>query len=326
MNQNNYNVCSKCGTANPLMARYSYQCGTQLKAPQEPIVCPKCNTVNVSSANFCKRCGSKLLKAQSTKYCPQCYTAIPSDSMYCPNCRYDYRTGGMAQQPSYNQLPSPETPPEAPPTAQAATIKVSNAKRKPRVRFLVLLLLTLAITYLAFLPTFLKWNTVDFGTLQFTLNGVAEPIGITGYELALDVLRGFGVVEGAVLVENCLLATIGGYLYLLSALTLVLYVLVCLIRLLCGKGFRKPNWWMFTMFIVSALYAALVMTAPAVLGGETFLKKLYAAMLQDATAVTWGYNFLALPIGFFLLFLLSIFLKVKKKKGKSNVMDIQRPM
>ena len=324
MNQNNYNVCSKCGTANPLMARYCYQCGNQLKAPQEPIVCPKCNTVNVSSANFCKRCGSKLLKAQSTKYCPQCYTAIPADSMYCPNCRYDYRTGTTAPQPSYNQLPSPEKQKETPPLSQGAAIAVTNAKRRPRVRFLFLFLISLAIAYVAFLPTFLKWDAVDFGTLEFTLGGTA--VGVTGYELALDVLRGFGAVQGNVLVPNCLIATIGGYMYLLSALTLALYVLVCLIRLLFGKGFRRPNWWMFTMFLLSGIYAALILTAPAVLGGDSFLKPLYAALMQDATAVGWGYNFLALPVGFFLLFLFSVFLKGKKKKSRSSVLDIQRPM
>ena len=58
MNQNNYNVCGRCGSANPLSARYCYQCGFELKSPEAPVVCTKCNTVNPGSANFCKRCGS----------------------------------------------------------------------------------------------------------------------------------------------------------------------------------------------------------------------------------------------------------------------------
>ena len=46
MNQNNYNVCGRCGSANPLSARYCYQCGFELKSPEAPVVCTKCNTVN----------------------------------------------------------------------------------------------------------------------------------------------------------------------------------------------------------------------------------------------------------------------------------------
>lgn len=45
-NSNNFNVCEKCGTANPLIAKYCYQCGAHLKTPEDPIVCNNCNTVN----------------------------------------------------------------------------------------------------------------------------------------------------------------------------------------------------------------------------------------------------------------------------------------
>jgi len=57
---NSFNVCPRCGTANSLSARYCYQCGGQLKAPEEPVACPNCGAVNSGTANFCRVCGATL--------------------------------------------------------------------------------------------------------------------------------------------------------------------------------------------------------------------------------------------------------------------------
>ncbi len=104
MNQNNYNVCGRCGSANPLSARYCYQCGFELKSPEAPVVCTKCNTVNPGSANFCKRCGSKLPKAQSKVICPQCSAANNAESTYCSNCGYDFTTHTMPPSVAARQI------------------------------------------------------------------------------------------------------------------------------------------------------------------------------------------------------------------------------
>ena len=95
MNENSFNVCSRCGSANPLSARYCYQCGYELKSPEAPVVCTKCNTVNQGSANFCKRCGSKLPKAQSKVLCPQCSASNNAGTTYCVNCGFDFTTSTM---------------------------------------------------------------------------------------------------------------------------------------------------------------------------------------------------------------------------------------
>ena len=95
MNENSFNVCSRCGSANPLSARFCYQCGYELKSPEAPVVCTKCNTVNQGSANFCKRCGSKLPKAQSKVLCPQCSASNNAGTTYCVNCGFDFTTSTM---------------------------------------------------------------------------------------------------------------------------------------------------------------------------------------------------------------------------------------
>jgi len=95
MNENSFNVCSRCGSANPLSAKYCYQCGYELKSPESPVVCTKCNTVNQGSANFCKRCGSKLPKAQSKILCPQCSASNNAGAPYCANCGFDFTTSTM---------------------------------------------------------------------------------------------------------------------------------------------------------------------------------------------------------------------------------------
>lgn len=95
MNENSFNVCSRCGGANPLSARYCYQCGYELKSPEAPVVCTKCNTVNQGSANFCKRCGSKLPKAQTKTVCPQCSASNVAGATFCANCGFDFTTSTM---------------------------------------------------------------------------------------------------------------------------------------------------------------------------------------------------------------------------------------
>lgn len=90
MDEATFNVCSRCGSANPLSAKYCYQCGFELKAPEAPVVCAKCHAVNPGSANFCKRCGSQLSSVQAKVICPQCSAANSPTSTHCVNCGYDF--------------------------------------------------------------------------------------------------------------------------------------------------------------------------------------------------------------------------------------------
>lgn len=92
MNDNSYNVCSRCGSANPLTARYCYQCGFELKSADSPVLCSKCSTMNAASANFCKRCGSKLAKGDAKVMCPHCGFSNNAESDFCTNCGLDFNT------------------------------------------------------------------------------------------------------------------------------------------------------------------------------------------------------------------------------------------
>ena len=109
MSENNFNVCSRCGGANPLSARYCYQCGFELKSPDAPVVCTKCNTVNQGVSNFCKRCGSKLPKAQSKVLCPQCSATNNSNTTFCANCGYDFTVHALPSSLAITQKTQQET-------------------------------------------------------------------------------------------------------------------------------------------------------------------------------------------------------------------------
>lgn len=87
-NSNNFNVCEKCGTANPLIAKYCYQCGAHLKTPEDPIVCNNCNTVNSGSARYCKHCGNKLFRGSTVKICPRCNHTVNGDAYICERVRF----------------------------------------------------------------------------------------------------------------------------------------------------------------------------------------------------------------------------------------------
>ncbi len=49
--------CPKCGTANPVAAKFCNSCGTQLKGS---MACPKCGAENTPGSKFCNNCGQTL--------------------------------------------------------------------------------------------------------------------------------------------------------------------------------------------------------------------------------------------------------------------------
>ncbi|MEM2570667.1 MAG: zinc-ribbon domain-containing protein, partial [Thermoproteota archaeon] len=57
----------------------------QPPTPSQPgaISCPKCGTQNPVTARFCMNCGSPL---QATINCPQCGSQIPAGAKFCMNC------------------------------------------------------------------------------------------------------------------------------------------------------------------------------------------------------------------------------------------------
>ena len=130
MNENSFNVCSRCGGANPLSARYCYQCGYELKSPEAPVVCTKCNTVNQGSANFCKRCGSKLPKAQSKTLCPQCSASNVAGATYCVNCGFDFTTSTMPSALSLAGQVEMQEPVVAASVAPAKEKKLSGREKR----------------------------------------------------------------------------------------------------------------------------------------------------------------------------------------------------
>lgn len=100
-NSNNFNVCEKCGTANPLIAKYCYQCGAHLKTPEDPIVCNNCNTVNSGSARYCKHCGNKLFRGSTVKICPRCNHTVNGDAYICERCGFEF----VAMRPMVQNIP-----------------------------------------------------------------------------------------------------------------------------------------------------------------------------------------------------------------------------
>lgn len=50
-------VCSKCGTTNPVGAKFCNNCGTQISGT---VKCPNCGHENSAGAKFCNNCGTKL--------------------------------------------------------------------------------------------------------------------------------------------------------------------------------------------------------------------------------------------------------------------------
>ena len=76
--------CGKCGTANPVGAKFCSNCGAQQETPQAAatVECPACHARVQAGNKFCSNCGQSV----QPQPCKNCQTAVQPGSKFCPNC------------------------------------------------------------------------------------------------------------------------------------------------------------------------------------------------------------------------------------------------
>jgi membrane protease subunit (stomatin/prohibitin family) len=72
------NICPKCGSKNPLKAKFCLECGEKLETQS---VCPNCGKPVIPGAKFCLECGTKLKSV-----CPNCGKEIIPGAKFCLEC------------------------------------------------------------------------------------------------------------------------------------------------------------------------------------------------------------------------------------------------
>ncbi len=344
-NSNNFNICEKCGTANPIVAKYCYQCGGQLRTPEDPIVCNKCNTVNSGSARFCKFCGSQLFKGNSIKICPRCNHTLPSEVSVCDRCNFEFpllNTNILPAQ-QFTSLNQPiqisQKTATQPITAGVNVLNKANTNtyqqiqgdsvaasdtenikiNKPRQAKAIIGSQLFLIFTLCFAYVLIGWERIvptswySWGIFSFLpIYNDGGTVVTTGLKIIVDITN--SIFAGTLLAMPIYLWVFGG-LILLVLLTALISIIGNLTRLFSGRCAKKATWWYFVM----ALISGIVLFVFYMSGKNIFLKDL----LFSATPIVTGYGSMLYIIpGFYMfMFLLSFIFKAAKPK---DIIDIRR--
>ena len=294
-NSNSFNVCSRCGSANSLSAKYCYQCGSQLKVPEEPVVCPKCHSINSSMANFCRACGSTLKTGAKTKICPRCKKEVSMSQAQCA-CGYSFATVRKPVDSVDN---------------------VSAKQKGGRWVALFALLFTLIFALAVTIPFRFMQDFVTQSNL-FML-GVSTELG----KQALGIVDlGYVCLEliSAITPDNFETYLSLMVLLLLVAITLIImaiHVISSLVRIISGKRRKGINVFYLIMFIVTALISllfavannAINLTLPQAIQG-------YVDFCALPTNFLLGWGVFIIPAYYLFFFIFSFFAKRKKAKRR----------
>lgn len=294
-NSNSYNVCTRCGTPNSLSAKYCYQCGGQLKVPEQPVVCEKCNTVNTGMANFCRNCGSTLKIGTVTKNCPRCGKAVAQEQSQCA-CGYSFAVNKPVRAKD-----KASDPVDARTGKKLDMVDVSRkGKSKASGRFfaIISLLFVLAIGALYALPSVYR---PEFLSTLFVLGGSNE---LCLFEIVMSAISG-GLAT----------LTLGEYItygvLALFAVCVVIHLLVAIVGIFSGCRFKHANWQYLVFAIVSAIALALVWCA----GNSAVVSVLsFVSMFALPSGVSFGYLVYGVPVYYLVVFFASFVTKRKKAK------------
>jgi membrane protease subunit (stomatin/prohibitin family) len=76
-------ACAKCGTHNPVGAKFCSNCGATQQAPQAASAeCPSCHAQIQAGSKFCASCGISLVPQQ----CKNCQAPIQPGGKFCASC------------------------------------------------------------------------------------------------------------------------------------------------------------------------------------------------------------------------------------------------
>ncbi len=295
-NSNSYNVCTRCGTPNSLSAKYCYQCGGQLKVPEQPIVCAKCNTVNTGIANFCRNCGATLKIGALTKKCPRCSKEVEQENSQC-SCGYSFAQNGAP----VRAKDSPSDPVDVR-TGKKIDVVETSVKKTGRAAgrvfgfFSLLIALAVAVLYLlpdAYRPTFMSSLFLIGASANINLYAIIQTAMAGGF-------ANFSLGE---------MITYGTAAFMIVCVAI--HALVALISLIFGCRPKHANWLYLVFAVLSALALALVVCAST---SAVVSKLAFLSMFSFPAGQSFGLLTYAVPAYFLLMFLLSFISKRKKAK------------
>ena len=302
MNNNSFNTCSRCGSANSLSAKYCYQCGARLKVPDEPKACPKCGTINSGLSNYCRACGSALQGNVQVKYCPQCHKELPVGQTVC-DCGYSFVAPTNAKRGKVqNTAGVPAANAAATDSAEVAAPKRSGGRG---IAFLSIILI-LVFYYLLFAPAAIRWDTLTNVLSMYVVDGAAS--NTNGMDVITNLVQ--TIMETKAFPTDAHTITLVAMESVMS-LTIGLQFLCALIRLIAGirPRMKRSNILYLILFLLTGICSALLYcsTIPA-------LSKFLGIFAPAAGSM--GFLIFLIPAYYFIFWLMSFGTKVRVPKEK----------
>ncbi len=288
-NSNSFNVCSRCGSANSLSAKYCYQCGSQLKVPEEPVVCPKCHSINSSLANFCRTCGSTLKSNAQTKICPRCKKEVSMAQAQC-SCGYAFAT-----------------------VRQAADFgEIKEAKQKGG-RLVAVLSLVFALIFALALTIPFKFMQVFASESNLHIYADPQPFNIVDMVaefvfLVVNMAEGFLPCPWSIFI---LLSIV-----MVTATTMAVHIICAIVRIFHGRRGKRVNAYYAIMFVITGLVSLMFVLANTSWGTHlpAFLQSVLNFFKIQFGGAHIGWGVLIVPAYFLFFFIFSFFAKRKKTK------------
>ncbi len=316
MNNNNFNVCPRCGTANSLVAHYCFMCGAELNADEQPISCGRCGTENSNKALFCKSCGAQLTKNNQTKLCPRCNNVVDINGKICTKCGYSFESA---------QLVTPAatlTKPDKKGKVRAVRPTPIGAS-KARLGGVISMFFTLVMMYLILMPNFIKIEALNFG-LYYAMPEVTK---VSGYQALMTIVSAIlsnqmNSYISSLSADKWILLVV----FIITLLSMVVNFFAGLIRLINGKLAKRRSGYSLFMFIISILaigFLVLTQYSSAIAGacqeGDLFYNIFTAISSISTVFVTFGAYLIV--VYYFVTYILSL---IFRRPLKTQVMQIGR--
>ena len=331
---NSFNICPRCGNSNALNAKYCSRCGGQLKVPEEPVVCHKCHTRNTPMANFCRNCGTALKVGSETKICPRCGKEVSGDKAIC-ECGYSFITfqqtvPNVDKAVDVSALREDKTA-EAVKKEKTKEKMVSQSSSAGRAWAIVALVLLLVFAYFTIAPY--QIINGETGEVSVTLRpeflakfdkGFVNNEEFTrpqyGYDLVSSLINLIKAVSGEATFGEVVSAVGFGTVMLLVLtvvfiLTAFAHLIVCIIRCITSKRSKVSNLYFLIVAIVSTLLVGLITLFNMVQMPEGIMQSI-AAWFALSTGAVIGYAVWAIPLYFWLFYLISLGAKEPQPKAQ----------
>ncbi|MEG1527895.1 MAG: zinc ribbon domain-containing protein [Clostridia bacterium] len=310
-NLNNFNTCPRCGTPNPLVSKFCFQCGSQLKSPDTPIVCNKCNTINSGRASYCKTCGNKLVGGSITKPCPRCNTSVDANASICNKCGFMFASVGMVKPTD--------------PSVKAGLIAKSEKKAKavskasPKARFsgVITTLLALAWLYFMLMPSFMAlpmWQSFPF----MVVDGVAT----SGFSLIVLLIKNISTIFTTFSPFDYIVLAVFAIMLIFAVVELI----VGIVKIVKGNLAVKPKTFVLILAIIVGLLVAFItivqFSSQINIGFLQGIFNWFTSMnVSSFGTVIMSYPFYTAPAYLGIVWLLSLCFRMSKKELEVKLIE-----